>query len=225
VYIEVISSTRTGDSLEYQISREIDFSTIDLIDKSKGMSRSGYLHIDRAVEGWASKDLEGKNLFWIEVSGFNDDTINIAGINLVFNDDISLSADVGDIESYKLKGDNSFIRYHVSARDEIVQSLRNGGQIKHSKTQNLNIERRNITKWDILDLGEIKNAAKYLTLSKIFFDVSRNVDDKAFSRYIEYRDKYGEEFGTFYLSLDKDDDGKKDNSENLSLNDATIRKI
>ena len=111
----------------------------------------------------------------------------------------------------------------------MVQALRNGGYRKFEEINNItNITKKymNITKWDLLELGEVREAAKYLALSKIFFDVSENVDDKDFQKYSEFKSMYGQAFDLFYLSLDKDDDGEIDDAtERLADNNIEILKL
>lgn len=158
------------------------------------------------------------------------------GMNIVFSDDNQLAGEIRTIQDYRFEEDSSFIAYQVSARDEIVQTLRNGGSSKIKDLNNIDflpnsvyatktIKRENITKWDILDVGEITQASKYLALSKIFFDVSENVDDKQYARYRDYEGMYGASFKTYYLSLDKDDDGNIDNSEKMAPNWVRIHKV
>jgi len=101
-----------------------------------------------------------------------------------------------NIDALKAKGDNSFIAYHVASRNEIIQSLRNGGYSKRFDDM-----AANITKWDILDLGEIRQASKYLALAKICFDISLNVDDKFYSKFRDYEGMFGAAFKLFYLKL------------------------
>ena len=138
-------------------------------------------------------------------------------------------SEVRNINDYLYAGDSSFIAYHVAARNEMVQALRNGGYRKFEEINNItNITKKymNIIKWDLLELGEVREAAKYLALSKIFFDVSENVDDKDFQKYSEFKSMYGQAFDLFYLSLDKDDDGEIDDAtERLADNNIEILKL
>jgi len=80
-------------------------------------------------------------------------------------------------------------------------------------------------KWDMLDRGEIRQAAKYLCLSKIFIDVSENVEDKAYGRFKDYEGMFGAAFKLFYMSLDTNDDGNVDELENMAINDIRIMKV
>lgn len=159
--------------------------------------------------------------------------VSAQGMNIVYSDDTDLKSEVRVLDDYLATGDSSFISYHVAARNEIVQSLRNGGYIKEQDPTAAfapflefnNIKRENLNKWDVFDLGEIRQASKYLTLAKIFFDVSENVDDKHYQRYRDYEGMYGAAFKLFYISLDLDNDGNEDQDEMLMLNDVTVTKV
>jgi len=63
-----------------------------------------------------------------------------------------------------------------------------------------------------------------LTLSKIFYDVSENTDDKQYQRAVDYNDKFGEAFKLYRISIDKNDDGKADKDEKTQLRGMRIHK-
>lgn len=154
------------------------------------------------------------------------------GLNIVFCDDQDLRVSYPRIDDYLLKGQSSFISYRQEATDDIIQSFRTGGYVK-TLTSNSDFlpgsnsfnykAFRQMSKWDVLDVDEIRQAAKYLTLAKIFFNVSENNEDKAYIRYRDFMSKYARSFANFYLTLDLDDDGETDITENLNENFIDIR--
>ena len=99
--------------------------------------------------------------------------------------------------------------------------MRNGGH--STKIEGSNVA-ENLTKWDILDTGEINQAAKFLCLSKIFFDVSENPDDKHYQRYMNFDQKFGEAFKLYLLSLDTNDDGVEDDTEKTQNRRMSVHK-
>jgi hypothetical protein len=159
--------------------------------------------------------------------------VNIKGFNILYCDEEDLVAANPRIRDFLFRGQENFLNYRVEVQKDIVQTLRTGGwkKILQSRSETIpNTERaigrfRQMTKWDFLDIREIREAAKYLTLAKIFFEVSENVEDKAFSRYRGYSGKYGEAFKNFYMSLDLDDDGETDTSDNMIINSIDVVKI
>ena len=62
-------------------------------------------------------------------------------------------------------------------------------------------EKEDITKWDILDINQIKEAATFKSMATIFFNESRNNDDKEYQNYRDYNGRFGQSFKLFYLSL------------------------
>jgi hypothetical protein len=106
-------------------------------------------------------------------------------------------------------GEVSHISAHVASRDMIIQQLRNMGYVKEDDNSNIS----NLTPWDLHDINEIKQAAKYLALSKIFFNLSDSVEDNWWKKYREYHDKFEEAFRLARISLDLNNDGIKDTEE------------
>ncbi len=118
--------------------------------------------------------------------------------------------------------DSSFIAYQVSARDEIIQTLRNGGYFTRvSGAQSVN----DFTVWDLLKPDQVRVAAKYLALSKIMFDVSSNVDDKWYSMFKDYQGMYNEAFKLYLLTYDQDDDGEENSVENNFYRTTELIKV
>ena len=141
------------------------------------------------------------------------DVVTFAGINIIFSDDRDLKGEYFEISQFLPKGADSHILSHVAARDEIIQYLRNGGNFK----QDLNTGRlKEITAFDLLDLGQIKQPAILLTLSKIFANVSDEVGDNWSEKSSHYRGRYNASMKLFYLDLDSDDDGVQDDEERMA---------
>lgn len=235
-YVEFEDAPIDSVGLTFRYSSSSGFQDLEVNDDTLGLSRSGFISWERNIGDvnnnipkWEKSEINGLSLFWIEIS-FDSDLFsrNIKGWNIVFADDNDINTKSPYAQQFKPKNDISFIRYHVAARDEIVQTLRNGGYLKNDngnlpdnfRIGDKFINRKNIIKWDILDFGEIRQAAIYKALSMIYFNDSRNVDDKSFTLYRQYEGKYGEAFKLFYLTLDKDDDGIVDLNEKLASNEA-----
>jgi hypothetical protein len=64
-----------------------------------------------------------------------------------------------------------------------------------------------------MDVFEIREAAIFLALSKIFFNLSDSPDDHWWIKYREYADKYEAKMTVARLSIDTDDDGITDEDE------------
>lgn len=207
-YFELESGT--GKTLTYKING----NQIDAEDDTRDFSRSGFIHFDKPTD-WVAETINGIEAFWLEITANLDFIDVVTGLNIVYADDIDLKTEVRNIDILLAKGDTSFIAYHQGVRDEIIQTLRNGGQLKMSNDQIAEL-----TKWDLLDMGEIRQAAKYLCLAKIFFDVSKNNEDKYYERFRDFQGMYGNAFDTFVLKIDTKDDGKYEQEDDLEFNSA-----
>jgi len=236
IFAELTTAQIEGAALTFEISNGTTFTALDVIDQTKSFTRSGFINWDRDNETWASQTINGKDLFWVRITADIDFTATFRGLNMLFADDNDLLAESPRIDKFLPKDETSFVKYHVSARDSIVQTLRNGGNAKLDRgTDNSfsffdfgfgNAPIKNITKWDLLDAGEIRDAAKYLTLSKIYNDNSRNVDDKEYQKYNDAENSFGAAFKLFFMSIDFNDDGDTDkNVEQMALNDITVLKV
>lgn len=225
IYVEFETASVSEITPIVEISNGAGFNTIAFDDETKGFTRSGFITWERDQSAWASQLINSDTLYWLRIRTAQDFTATFKGVNIVYADDNDLKAEIRNIDEMLASGDSSFISYHVAARDEIVQTLRNGGNVKRVDDGTLSGNLLDVTKWDLLEAGEVRQAAKYLALAKIMFDVSVNIDDKYYQRYRDYEGMYGAAFKLFRMSLDTDDDGKVDDVENLALNDVTVMKL
>lgn len=192
-------------------------------DDSQGFTRSGFLTWTRNQTDWALSTVNSEELFWIRLrpSADHDTNTVIKGLNIVFADDNDLVGEFREINQFLSEGDSSFITYHQSARDHMIQMIRNRGKLKVNTSSTL----ANITKWDILDIDEIREASKHKALSQIFFQASDNIEDKWYQKYTDHLQFYNNAFDVFYLTLDKDDDGQVDDAERLAIKSLTITRL
>jgi len=208
-YVELFQASEDGQAISYKYNNGA-FVRLNVNDDTKSMLRSGFISFEKPSD-WVKSIIDGVEAYWIKLESDIDFSPYFKGVDIVYSDDNDLLQESRDIMDFLAKGDDSFIAYHVSARNDIVQTLRNTGEIK-----TVDYLPKQLTKWDLLDMGEVRQASKYLTLAKIFFDVSENVEDKSFSKYKSYKGMYGKAFDLFRLSIDKNDDGISDEIEYLA---------
>lgn len=199
-----------------QLSFEINGNPLSVVDDTKNLERNGFINFEKPTS-WAKETINGVEAYWVKLNSSVDFTAEIQGLNLVFSDDNDLFEEARELNRMLAKGDTSFIAYHVSARNEIIQTLRNGGNIKESGGKI-----KNITKWDILDRGEIKQASKYLTLAKVFFDVSVNNEDKFYQKFRDYQAMFSKAFNLYIMHLDSDDNGIAEDNRDVRINSIEI---
>jgi hypothetical protein len=135
-------------------------------------------------------------------------TINFVGI--VFSEDYDLSSEYPNILEYKPSGDSSLARFHIAAKDAIVQWFRGKGKFT---MQGNTVS--NLTEYDFLNIDEVKNASKFIALAKIMSWLSDAVDDKYYQKAMDYKAFGYSALDVFFLSLDTNSDGKAQEKEKL----------
>lgn len=192
-----------------------------LKDETKGSTRSGFTSWDLDQENWTESEVNSVTKKWVRFKPSVTQTeVVCKGINFLFSNDDDLKEKHRNIYSYLAVdtdvnvNDTSFVVTHQAARKKIIQELRNKGNRKYN---NSNSEYTNLSHWDILEPGELREAAAFFALHLIFFEASDAVDDKYASLSLSYKSMYENAVDLFFLSLDKDDDGKKDANENMDL--------
>lgn len=196
----------------------------NFLDMSQGMTRSGFITWSKNTS-WAKTPVNGDSMYWVRFKPSADflNTTEVQGLNIVFADDGDLQNEFSQILSYK-QSLLSFITYHQSVRDDIVQALRNKGNAKKDSST-INMSLKNVTKWDLLDIGEVKKGAIYGCLAKIFFELSDDPEDKWYQRHKDYTEKANQALDLYYLSLDSNDDGKEDKNEMTQYQSVSLTRV
>lgn len=210
IYCEFVTPNTNTNSFTAEYYNGTAWTAISLNDETKGFTRSGFISWEKA--SMASTSVNSIDKFYIRLKPSADHSLtSVRGINLVFVDDNALKSEFFEIDNSNILPPNetSHISTHVASRNHIIQSLRNLGYIRTNSTG----VTENIDQWDLHDIYEVKHASLMLSLSKIFFTLSDSVDDHWWAKYKEYQDKYEEAFKLVKLSLDTDDDGTEDVSE------------
>jgi hypothetical protein len=144
-------------------------------------------------------------------------TIRFVGV--VFSEDKDLRAEYPNVTDYLPAGDTTFIRFHVSAREAIVQWFRGKGAF----TLNGSVA-KNLTEFDFLDVDEVKNASKFMALAKLFAWLSDSPDDKWYQKSKDFYADATNNLDVYFISLDKNRDGNVDQGESLISTDLVIRR-
>lgn len=197
----------------------------DKIDDTKGFTRSGFVQFS-APSDWASMLLGPKNYYYIRFVPNEDFSTGttVQGMNIVFSDDQDLNTVYPGVLNYRHSTEQSFILRHEAARDRIVQDVRNRGHRKVSPGGVTMLKRyAQIDAWDILEIAEVKEWAKYLALENIFSSLQSTENGLYKQKAEEYRELAQEARASFYLSLDKNDNGIVDNDE--SAMDVSFRRL
>lgn len=191
-------------------------------DHTKNLTRSGWIKWQRNLSNESKTNLHGKELYWYKLelvsAAIDPAVIEFEGINLVFSNDDDLNEEFPGISELLPDGSTSFINFHQSARKDIITHFRNQGKFVNATNP------KNLDQWDLLDIGEVREASKFLTLSKIM-QWRSDSDDKFFQKHQDFLAKYGDKINLAFLSLDQNDDGIADDSEKTGINIMRVQRL
>lgn len=204
-----VNSESVNLSLEY--FNGSSFTSIEnLIDRTSNFTRDGFVDWDKPSDE-EKATINSIELYWYKLT-FDGDTsaVGIKGINQLLSDDNDIKEEEPRLldSDYYPSNETSYLLYHQAARKEIIQKIRNEG---HRITGNLSFKM--FESYDLHDRQELRQASKYLVMSKIYFNLSDAPGDKYYEKYDDYRKMYADAVNVFYLSYDKNDNGKVELSE------------
>lgn len=189
----------------------------NFFDRSQGFTRSGHLTWDKTLTesevnagtGHQKNSVNGIEKYWVRLKPSADFSIGtiVAGLNIVFSDDVDLKEEYYEITQYLPENQASFIHSHVAARNEIIQSVRNNAKIRADiRVDNM----QELNAFDLHNFEQVRQASKYLTLYKLFFNMSNTVEDSMYLRAQEYHKLYKNALNLFFIEIDLDRDGVKE---------------
>lgn len=205
LFVSIKENTVAGN-LSFEYFNGTAWVALPIIDESRNYSRSGFIKWD-LPDDWALATVNSKEMFFIRVTG--DIEVEINGLNMVFANDNDLKEHYREINSY-IGSDSSFIALHQACRKDIIQKIRNSGK---TKVSSIDCTLTDLTIWDFMRPDQLRNAASYLCLSKIFAGVSDNSEGKFFQLSRTFRKEYKEAVDTFLMNVDFDDNGQEDSNE------------
>ena len=213
VYVKLTTPNTNANTLVIERFDEdaADWVVIIPTDETNGFTRSGFIYWPREL--MAETDVDGNTKTFIRIRPSADHTATtIRGINLVFADDASLKSEFFAIDNAALlpEGETDHINAHVASRNQIIQRLRNDDYVK---TNGLDPGFLKADQWDLFDIFEVKQGAVHLALSKIFFNLSDDVDDHWWVKYLDHQRRYDRMLPKARLSFDSNDDGVEDANE------------
>lgn len=221
IFLE-ITGQNVLNTVQVEFWNGSSWSILESIDRTSGFNRSGFISWERNIDAQKESLLHGKTLFWYRIKVLTNDVpaLELKGINLVFSDDNDLKSTYPDIMEYIHEGESSFISYHQSARDFIINYLRNKG-----KTVSKYGAYKLLDQFDLHNFEEVRQASKYKALAMIFFNESDAIDDKWYQKAKDFDRLYAEAISMDLLSLDTNNDGKIDQSENQAVQFITIQRL
>jgi len=223
LYAELSTANTTDTTFSVEYYNGTTWADVSgLFDESNSFQRSGFISWNRNLSDEQKTTIDGDELFWYRLQPALTHSASVLdGLNIVFADDQDLKKEFFEISQYIPTGANSHILTHLAVRDEIIQDIRRDGRFVLDNNTGY-VE--DIDAYDLLNIDQINQAATYLALSKIFFNIADNGD--ATDVYIYKRDQYMAKFKNamqlFFLSIDTDNDGQLDQEERAKSYTPTL---
>jgi hypothetical protein len=212
-YLETENTTPL--TVTAQVYAQSGWVTPSSLDDTKGFTRSGFISWELPETGVVASTVNGMEMLWHRLAVSTDsEEMTVIAVSALFADDNELVKEFPDIlDTSFLLGKPNHILIHESCRDEIVQRFRNQGL----RTVRNSYYRR-LTHWDIMDVQEVRMAARYLALSKIFENVA-NYDDKDNWRQKSrmYWNKFEKAVDLAFLTWDRLQDGSINMQRDISV--------
>lgn len=211
-YFEMKTVNTNSSNLLVEYYDGSSWQTASYHDDSAALSRSGLISWDKS--NMSQVEINSVSKYYVRISLDADSSaIEIHGANIIFSDDREMKQEFFEIDNSDLLpvGFDSHIPKHVAARNEIIQELRNRGNQKDKSS--INKTQIDINPWDLHDIFQVRQAATYLALAKIFFNLSDDPEDHWFRKFEEYHKKYKSALSLFNLNYDEDNDGIEDETE------------
>jgi hypothetical protein len=177
-------------------------------DTTAALTRQGWLTWDRPSDD--SKDGDNYRYVFTLEDVSTLPTLNLSFVGIVFSEDRDLKKEYPNIIDHKPENDSSFLRFHVAAKDSIVQWFKGKGQVTFNGTKFQEVD-----EFDFLIPGELQMASRFMTLAKIFFWLSDSSDDKYYQKGKDFIAESYNSLDVYYVSIDKDQDATPDEAGNL----------
>ena len=206
IYFDFSTPNSTQNILNFEYFDGTDWVDLVIYDETQDFTRSGMVQWEELSD---MNEVEISNItkYWVRIYpsvSHSEAVYNFMGLLLSSDEDLVLENPY-ILDTNLLMGESSHLKAHVSARDEIVQSCANRGNKKNNNEP--------ISYWDMLDISEFKQGAIFLTLSKIYLNLSDRQDDVWLNKSYEYRNRYKKQLDLYYVTLDKDNTGMTSSSE------------
>lgn len=207
VFIEMKIANVNNSNMIVEQYNGTSWVSVEHTDETRGLKRSAFLRWEKADMEPAT--INSKEAYYIRIS-FSADTsaIEYKGINIIFSDDAQLKQEFFEIDQLRPSGENSFISKHVSAKNEILDRLKQRGTVK-----TVNSKEDDVNAFDLHDIHEIRQAATYMALAKIFFNLSDNIQDHWWAKYLTFQQKAESALQLFQIEIDSNNDGLNNESD------------
>lgn len=222
VFLNMLKNT--GDrtvSLQYWAGEWRDVK--GLKDLSFGLTSPGFVTWSRNQIGEIESTQAGDKAYWYRLTVNVPSTITFRGISALFSDDYDLVGVYPTIHNHLPEGQETFVRFHEEAAKDIITDLRRTGIVVNGRAQD-KPSRKQLDAFDLLDKDEVREAAKYFALSKIFAWLSDSPADKWEILSAKFEAEAGNSL-TPLITIDQDDDGYLDDQESAQPTEVFVGRL
>lgn len=203
IYVDVETPSNTPASFTVEVWNQGNWVPVDSRDETKGMSRSGFITWDKSRSELSTVD--GRERSWARISSSGGTgPVVVRGINILFCDKNAVMEEFYNIDD--VVDAPGLLAKMVSARNEIMDRLAQRGYLKYDAT----LTPQDIVTFDLHDVYQVRQAAKFFTLAKIFFVASDNMEDHWWAKYEAYQSKAVASLALYKLDVDVNNNGKND---------------
>ncbi len=223
LFLELKTPNTNTVSLTAEYHNGTAWTSVDIIDETKGLKKSNFIYLDDAIENNKEYTHNSIPAYWVrlKVSG-NTTAMVLAGLNCLFCSEDDLKPYFNSVASYYPKNAWSHIGSLVAATNFILRKINNSNGYKYILSAdpldagNDYVYAEDFTQFDVHHIDEIRDAAVQYALHLIYQDLSDDVDDKWQEKANQCLTKFNEIFKLWSgrkLTLDIDGDGKEDDGE------------
>lgn len=217
--VQVDDKTRLNAKKTYATPDEADISLIE-IEPETG---AGFFDVttDRVLDYQYSTDGAKTVSLRVTTDGAPETltrTLNIvtAADDKLFSTDAELLPYEPNILDWVRSGRNSFLDVHRAAQDRIISYL------DEHKIWDVNGNR--LTKDAVVDIEEVNDWSKFLTLELIFEGLSNAIDDIFAQKKLRYSKMRQDAQNRAAIRLDRDGDGSLDDERILNLRSVALKR-
>lgn len=225
LYAHMTTPNTSSGTLSVEYFNGSDFTPVaDLVERTKGLTENNFIEWSRNQDDEEMTTINSLEMFWIRISiDVSTSALTFRALNLLFSSDNELKEEADYLLSsnYYHGSETSYVNYHQASRNQIIQRLRNQGYSVNNKSSG----HHDLTIFDLLSFKQLQEASKFMVLGKIFFFLSDAVEDKYYQKYQDYKRLSNEAFNTFFLSIDKNDDGVEDKHEKAGFKTGLIKRV
>ena len=230
IFVEIKTANTNNSTISIQKHNGTTWVNTECLDQTNGFKKSGFIFFNE--DDQATKlNHNGIDQYWLRLKvSANTSAVLLNGINLVFCNLDDLRMEEPSIEKFYPREISSHIFSMVAARDYILRRINNSQPYAYyllsinALAAQRYVDVRNFNQFDIFDVNEIRDAAVFYTLHKIFSNRSDEQNDVYKQKADDYLAKFESSFKLWQgrkLTIDIDNDG----GETATDKNASIRTI